>query len=422
MKFKTAKDVISYLYALPHLHPKNDLSFIKKVLQELGNPQDKVKTLHVTGTNGKGSTSYYLSNLLKKAGLKTGLFVSPYILEFNERIQINGQNIPNEELVEVANQVELAIEKIRRTESDFSLVTFEYEVAMAFLYFDQKDCDYAVIEVGIGGQHDKTNVIDPEASIITTIGLDHEKIIGPTIKDIAQEKSGIIKQKKPVVVGNIPSEVLSIIQAKASQEKAKLYRLGEDFKIDDDGNYQFESYKFKFMPRPKVENYDIALAVTTFLLLKIDLTSSMIQQAIDETVIPGRYQIINQQPTIILDGAHNVQAMQNLLTFLHQTKNYRKIKILITIMKDKDILDVFGLFDQRDEVFLTTIPYVRAAKKEDFPDEIIAKYSYFEDYQTAFSKLRDSLQKDDILLVTGSFYLVSAILKFERCSNESQKH
>ena len=224
MKFTKAQEVIDYLYALPHLHPKNNLSFIKRLLLELGNPQDLVKTIHITGTNGKGSTSYYLSNLLKKAGQKTGLFVSPYVYEFNERIQLNNQNISDQDLVKTANIVQGTYEKLQQQDSTFSLVTFEYEVALAFVYFAQKKCDYAVIEVGIGGEHDKTNVIMPEVSVITTIGLDHEKIIGPTIQDIAREKSGIIKAKRPVVLGNVPEVVWPILKSKAEEEHAIVYQ------------------------------------------------------------------------------------------------------------------------------------------------------------------------------------------------------
>ena len=223
MKFTNVDQVINRIYSLPKLHPKNDLSYVKRILKQLNNPQDSVKTIHVTGTNGKGSTSYYLSNLLQKAGQKTGLFVSPYIYEFNERIQLNGKNISNRDLVEVANKIEAAIKELKKTDPDFSLVTFEYEVALAFQFFSQKKCDYAVIEVGIGGEHDKTNVITPEVSIITTIGLDHEKIIGPTLADIAKEKSGIVKQNKPVVLGNIPQDVLDILLDKAQAENSKLF-------------------------------------------------------------------------------------------------------------------------------------------------------------------------------------------------------
>lgn len=414
MNFSTKDEMLSHLYSLPHLHPKNDLTYIKKVLHQLGDPQKLVKIVHVTGTNGKGSTSYYLNSLLKKAGMKTGLFVSPYIKEFNERIQINGENIPDQALIALANQVEVAIGELRKIDPEFSLVTFEYEVALAFLYFAQSKCDYAVIEVGIGGMHDKTNVVDPEVSVITTIGLDHEQIIGPTLADIAHEKSGIIKHHRPVVLGKIPNSVKEIIAEKVIKEKTIAYELGKDFDValTTEINYSFGETKLDFTLRPVVEAYDIGIAVTAFRLLNIPLTEAKIREAIDTTVIPGRYQIISQKPLIILDGAHNVQAMKNLLQFIHQYKvnTNTKIKILVTMMKDKDLDDLFALFADTDQVVLTSIPYPRAAKLADFPMQAREKYPYIEDYNLAFSTIVNELHQDDIFLVTGSFYLVGAVL------------
>ena len=414
MNFSTKDEMLSHLYSLPHLHPKNDLTYIKKVLHQLGDPQKLVKIVHVTGTNGKCSTSYYLNSLLKKAGMKTGLFVSPYIKEFNERIQINGENIPDQALIALANQVEVAIGELRKIDPEFSLVTFEYEVALAFLYFAQSKCDYAVIEVGIGGMHDKTNVVDPEVSVITTIGLDHEQIIGPTLADIAHEKSGIIKHHRPVVLGKIPNSVKEIIAEKVIKEKTIAYELGKDFDValTTEINYSFGETKLDFTLRPVVEAYDIGIAVTAFRLLNIPLTEAKIREAIDTTVIPGRYQIISQKPLIILDGAHNVQAMKNLLQFIHQYKvnTNTKIKILVTMMKDKDLDDLFALFADTDQVVLTSIPYPRAAKLADFPMQAREKYPYIEDYNLAFSTIVNELRQDDIFLVTGSFYLVGAVL------------
>ncbi|WP_251717303.1 bifunctional folylpolyglutamate synthase/dihydrofolate synthase [Lactobacillus agrestimuris] len=415
MIFTDAKSVIQHLYALPILHPKNDLSYIRKVLAKLGDPQNDVKTIHVTGTNGKGSTSYYLSNLLKKAGQKTGLFVSPYIRAFNERIQINGEFIPDENLVKLANQVEKVIDELRKSDPDFSLVTFEYEVALAFLYFSKEKCDYTVIEVGIGGKHDKTNVIYPELSIITTIGLDHEKIIGPTIEDIAKEKSGVIKANSPVVLGNISDNVLSILEAKAKKENSSVYLLQRDFKIKNSCKleYSFQNRKLEFNHRPEVEEYDIAIATTAFLLLDLPLSSKDLEAAINATVIPGRYQLIEQHPDIILDGAHNIQAMNNLLNFVRKSyANVTRIKVLIAMMKDKDLEKVFSLF-KNEEVTLTSIPYPRAAKLDDFPKDVQTRYPYVKDYQKAFRLLQDDLKDDEVLLVTGSFYLVSGILNME---------
>ena len=417
MKFINAQEVISCLYSLPHLHPKNDLSFIKKILAKLGNPQDQVKTVHITGTNGKGSTSYYLATLLKKAGQKTGLFVSPYVYRFNERIQLNNQDISDQDLVKAANKVQAAFEEIQKEDNDFSLVTFEYEVAIAFVYFADQKCDYAVIEVGIGGEHDKTNVITPEASIITTIGLDHEQIIGPTIQDIACEKSGIIKRNRPVVLGNVPQEVLPILKQKAEKEQAPLYQLGRDFevKLDEQIVYSDNEHELAFKLRPQVEGFDIAIAVRTFFLLDLPLTNEKVEQAIDQTVIPGRYQVLQTKPLIILDGAHNIQAMTNLLKTVHQLAEKRQghLHALVTMMKDKDLEQVFALFKQNDDVLLTTLDYPRVAKQNDFPIDVQRRYNYERDYQRGFTTLKNKIADNDILLVTGSFYLVSAILNWK---------
>lgn len=421
MKFTNVDQVIKRIYSLPKLHPKNDLSYIRRILKQLNNPQDSVKTIHVTGTNGKGSTSYYLSNLLQKAGQKTGLFVSPYIYEFNERIQLNGKNINNNDLIKTANKIETAIEILKKDDPDFSLVTFEYEVALAFQFFAQENCDYAVIEVGIGGEHDKTNVIIPEVSVITTIGLDHEKIIGPTLKDIAKEKSGIIKSNKPVVLGNVPQNVLEILLNKAQSENSKSFLLGRDFQIKimpDVIEYQDSKTIYNFALRPLVEAYDIGVAVQVIQLLQLDLDRKKIEEAINETHIPGRYDVIQTSPEIIVDGAHNLQAMENLLNLVRKKKK-GQIYVLLGMMKDKDLGPVTKLFKD-EKVTLTRIDYPRAARLEDFPKEAQKEFEYKENFEEAYTSLKNKLQVDDMLLVTGSFYLVGAVLNYcKRGKDES---
>lgn len=421
MKFTNVDQVIKRIYSLPKLHPKNDLSYIRRILKQLNNPQDSVKTIHVTGTNGKGSTSYYLSNLLQKAGQKTGLFVSPYIYEFNERIQLNGENISNNDLIKTANEIEMAIEILKKDDPDFSLVTFEYEVALAFQFFAQENCDYAVIEVGIGGEHDKTNVIIPEVSVITTIGLDHEKIIGPTLKDIAKEKSGIIKSNRPVVLGNVPQDVLEILLNKAQSENSKSFLLGRDFQIKimpDVIEYQDSKNIYNFALRPLVEAYDIGIAVQAIQLLQLDLDRKKIEEAINETRIPGRYDVIQTSPEIIVDGAHNLQAMENLLNLVRKKKK-GQIYVLLGMMKDKDLGPVTKLFKD-EKVTLTRIDYPRAARLEDFPKEAQKEFEYKENFEEAYTSLKNKLQADDMLLVTGSFYLVGAVLNYcKRGKDES---
>ena len=421
MKFTNVDQVIKRIYSLPKLHPKNDLSYIRRILKQLNNPQDSVKTIHVTGTNGKGSTSYYLSNLLQKAGQKTGLFVSPYIYEFNERIQLNGKNISNNDLIKTASEIETAIEILKKDDPNFSLVTFEYEVALAFQFFAQENCDYAVIEVGIGGEHDKTNVIIPEVSVITTIGLDHEKIIGPTLKDIAEEKSGVIKSNKPVVLGNVPQNVLEILLNKAQSENSKSFLLGRDFQIKimpDVIEYQDSKNLYNFALRPLVEAYDIGVAVQAIQLLQLDLDRKKIEEAINETRIPGRYDVIQTSPEIIVDGAHNLQAMENLLNLVRKKKK-GQIYVLLGMMKDKDLGPVTKLFKD-EKVTLTRIDYPRAARLEDFPKEAQKEFEYKENFEEAYTSLKNKLQADDMLLVTGSFYLVGAVLNYcKRGKDES---
>ena len=421
MKFTNIDQVIKRIYSLPKLHPKNDLSYIRRILKQLNNPQDSVKTIHVTGTNGKGSTSYYLSNLLQKAGQKTGLFVSPYIYEFNERIQLNGKNISNNDLIKTASEIETAIEILKKDDPNFSLVTFEYEVALAFQFFAQENCDYAVIEVGIGGEHDKTNVIIPEVSVITTIGLDHEKIIGPTLKDIAEEKSGVIKSNKPVVLGNVPQNVLEILLNKAQSENSKSFLLGRDFQIKimpDVIEYQDSKNLYNFALRPLVEAYDIGVAVQAIQLLQLDLDRKNIEEAINETRIPGRYDVIQTSPEIIVDGAHNLQAMENLLNLVRKKKK-GQIYVLLGMMKDKDLGPVTKLFKD-EKVTLTRIDYPRAARLEDFPKEAQKEFEYKENFEEAYTSLKNKLQADDMLLVTGSFYLVGAVLNYcKRGKDES---
>ena len=421
MKFTNVDQVIKRIYSLPKLHPKNDLSYIRRILKQLNNPQDNVKTIHVTGTNGKGSTSYYLSNLLQKADQKTGLFVSPYIYEFNERIQLNGKNISNNDLIKIANEIETVIEILKKDDPNFSLVTFEYEVALAFQFFAQENCDYAVIEVGIGGEHDKTNVIIPEVSVITTIGLDHEKIIGPTLKDIAEEKSGVIKSNKPVVLGNVPQNVLEILLNKAQSENSKSFLLGRDFQIKimpDVIEYQDSKNLYNFALRPLVEAYDIGVAVQAIQLLQLDLDRKKIEEAINKTRIPGRYDVIQTSPEIIVDGAHNLQAMENLLNLVRKKKK-GQIYVLLGMMKDKDLGPVTKLFKD-EKVTLTRIDYPRAARLEDFPKEAQKEFEYKENFEEAYTSLKNKLQADDMLLVTGSFYLVGAVLNYcKRGKDES---
>lgn len=423
MKFETVTEFTDYLYHLPKLHEKSDLRYVKRILAALGHPESEVKCCHITGTNGKGSTAYYLSNLLQKAGQRTGLFVSPFIVSFNERIQLNGQPISDQELLAIANQVEDKIAEIQKTEPDFSLVTFEYEVAMAFLYFAKQKCDYAVIEVGIGAEHDKTNVITPAVSLITTIGLDHEQIIGPTLADIAREKSGIIKKQVPAVLGDIPESVKGIVEDKLEKENSQGYWLGKDFSVMEKDQQTEISLPQKYLlpAMPEAEGKDAAMALKAFSCLGLTLAPGDAEAAITETTVPGRYQKLGEAPMLLLDGAHNVQAGENLLRYADQLAGQKggQVLVLTAMMKDKDLSDFLSLF-QAKNLLLTSLPYPRAAKQADFPAWAQEKFPYEADLKIALDQQLQQAKKNDIVLVTGSFYLVSAVLQLVKKNRQTK--
>lgn len=407
------KEALTYLYSLQHFHPRGDLTYIKRLLQELGDPQESLKLLHVTGTNGKGSTCYYLRALLEKAGQKTGLFVSPYVEEFNERIQIAGHNISDSGLIEAFTRVKDALTAIQEQDPAFSVTIFEFETAVAFWAFKKAGCTYAVIEVGIGGRHDSTNVITPAVSCITTVGLDHEQLLGPHLSDIAREKSGIIKEKRPAILGNIPHSVLNIFLAEADEKHSPVSLLGRDFAIKKEAGglvYQAGDLHYHFAERPLAEGYDIAVAVTAFRKLQLTLSENAVEQAIDDTKIPGRMEVVSEQPLVLADGAHNQQAMKNLLQVVRtkQRSLGGQVYVLLTMMKDKDLEQVLGLFKD-EQITLTTLTYPRVARLADFPTRY-QSLPYAPDFWQGYQSLAKKAGPHDIILVTGSFYLVGAFL------------
>lgn len=421
MKFSKIPEFLTYLYSLPRMHDKADLTPVLQILAVLDHPEKKFKSIHVTGTNGKGSTAYFAARLLQEAGHRTGLFVSPYVQKFNERIQINNQQIPDAELLRLAQQVEAAIAQLRTKIPTFSLVTFEYEVVLAFLYFSQNDCEYAIIEAGIGARHDKTNVILPEVSIITSVGLDHVNLIGPSLLDIAYEKSGIIKWQRPVVIGQVSKDVLEVLLEQANKMQSKVSLLGQDFAIQRQRgktHYLSASATFDFKSLVDVEAFDAAMAISAISQV-IDLTQAIVKRAIDRISIPGRYQVVQHKPLVIADGAHNPQAINHLLDNLNiqAAKRHGRVFLIIAMMKDKDLDQVFDQFTHNEIVTLTTIDYPRAAKKSDFPVQIAEKYPYQPDFWQAYQQILAKMRPNDILAITGSFYLVGEFLNRLEGSN-----
>lgn len=406
---------VNYIHSLPKFHRTNNLDNIKQALHLVGDPQNSYETIHITGTNGKGSTTNFLANLLEGTGKKVGMFTSPFIKEFNERIQINHKYISNTDLLDDVNYLK---DKI----GDIPLAEFEFVTILGYFYFRGR-VDIAVIEAGIGAKHDKTNVITPELSIITSIDLDHEKLIGPTIQDIAREKSGIIKPNKPLITGHLHDSVRDIVEETAQQEKSPLFEFGSDFGIKNfethDFNLSFTYYDDKMtidsiscQGFEKTTAMNAAIAICTFLNYQRNhhkiISKQTILNNLDKNHLPGRAQIVHQDPLILMDGAHNISAVYNLINSL--TKNYenKDIIVLYAGMKDKDRHEIIDqLAPKVEHIYITKLDMARSAGLGDYDLGAYSNVSFIENYRDELQKIVSSLRSEQILLITGSFYLVS---------------
>ena len=412
---ETYEETLKFIHSLPKFKRTNDLDNIKEALNRLGNPQDSYETIHITGTNGKGTTTNFLANLLEASGKRVGMFTSPFIKEFNERIQINHQYISNDELVKEVNY-------IKKKVTGIPLAEFEFVTILGYFYFRGR-VDVAVIEAGIGARHDKTNVITPVLSIITSIDLDHEKLIGPTLQDIAKEKAGIIKPNRPIITGRLNESVQGIIQTEAEKLNSPLFSYERDFSIKKYKNNDFSLSFIYYDDKLSIEDItclgfekttaiNASIAIRAFLEyqkqhgLKLDL--GLIRNNLDKYQLPGRSQIVQKKPLILLDGAHNISAIYNLINSLSLNYENKDIIVLYAGMKDKDRHDILDeLVPKSKHIYITKLDMARSATKEDYNLSQYSNVSFIENYRDELQKIVSRLTDDQLLLVTGSFYLVS---------------
>lgn len=414
------QETINYIHSFSKFHRTNSLENIKKALNQLGNPQNSYQTIHVTGTNGKGSTCNYLANLIEATGKRVGMFTSPFITKFNERIQIDHKMIPDDELVSLVAEVRKVTDKIDLTE-------FEFVVILGFMYF-QKKVDVAIIEVGIGAAHDKTNVIVPDLSIITSIDMDHEKIIGPTIQDIANEKSGIIKSNKPIITGYLQPTVRDIIVNKSRLLNSNLFEFKHDFKIEKfaidgvNGKFDYIDDKYsikeiKFSGFEKTTAMNMAIAIKAFLtyqsLHREEVDLELIKNSIESHMILGRMQIVQENPLIILDGSHNFASIRNLTNSLISNWQNKDIIVMYAGMKDKDRKDILNYLAKRvKKIYITTLKMDRSADITDYDLSAYNNVAFVRNYLRELENLKDKQTDQQILVVTGSFYLISELEDF----------
>ncbi|MBL4952481.1 folylpolyglutamate synthase/dihydrofolate synthase family protein [Neobacillus sp. OS1-32] len=424
-------EAMNYIRSREQFGSRPGLFRIRYLLDQLGNPQDDVKFVHIAGTNGKGSTVTYLKELFMNSGFKVGTYTSPYIERFNERICINGRHIPDEDIVYLINVLRPIVDKMDKTEDLFGLTEFELVTAMMFYYFHEKKVDVAVIEVGLGGLLDSTNVGHPLVSGITTIGLDHMQILGQTIEQIAEQKAGIIKQNGTVVTGNLPENALHVIEKKVRSTGAKIYRYNKEYYVDyimskqltneyfsfNNAGHSFPILSTSMIGSHQVENAGTALQMYLLYMEKCQLSvePKIVAESLNNAFIPGRMEILSERPLVIVDGAHNVPGMErlhdNLQGMLLNRSAESKLFILFSAIHTKDVSGMIRLLEdiKQAEITITSFEYDSALSAVEIARHCHRKIAVINNWERAISELLDQMTNDDFLIITGSLYFISTV-------------
>ncbi len=410
---------MSYEQTLKYIHnvkwqgSKPGLERTKELLKALGNPEKTLKFVHIAGTNGKGSTAACIASVLQKAGYRTGLYTSPYILRFNERMQVDGVHISDDELEQMTNEIRPFADNMKDAPTEFELIT-----ALAMQYFLYKKCDIVVLEVGMGGELDSTNIIDtPEVAVITAIGLDHTAELGPTLESIASAKAGIIKTGGDVVIYGGEREVEEVFERTCRENEAKLHRA--DFSRLTVHAFDLDAVHFDFMPYinirlPLVGTYqpkNAALAITALEALRAKgwkINDDDIVTGLSQVYWPGRFEVLMKHPVFILDGAHNPHGIEATSNSLKQHFGEKKIVFLIGVMADKDVVGMVDFITPLAKSFVTVEPHnPRAMKSEKLKDVL----SVFGKQTTACAAIPDGVREainqagpDGIVCALGSLY------------------
>lgn len=418
----TIETALEWIHSRLKFNIRPGLTRIEALLELLGNPEKELSMLHIAGTNGKGSTVAFTRGILEQLGLNVATFTSPFISSFGERMSINGHPIPDEKLIMYVEQLKPLVEAMDKKEKLAGITEFEIITALAFRYFADEKVDVALIEVGLGGLLDSTNVIQPVATAITTIGMDHMDILGDTLEKIAAQKAGIIKPNTPLVTGKIADEALAVIAQTAQKNQAQHYQYSIDYQVDILENERFNykddeihllNLEKSLLGLHQIDNAVLAVKLTMIYAHEVGLSLSeaAIREGLRKTFWPARMEEISQEPLTILDGAHNVHAMQRLLENLKNEFSGRKITILFSALVTKDITEMIKMLQTVDnsKLILTTFDYPKALKLEDFAHLEKENVILTEDWKSTYTALKANLKEEDVLLMTGSLYFMSQI-------------
>ncbi|MCF6138113.1 bifunctional folylpolyglutamate synthase/dihydrofolate synthase [Pseudalkalibacillus berkeleyi] len=426
---KTYEETLHWIHELLAFGMKPGLSRMEKMLEELGNPEKELTSVHIAGTNGKGSTLTYMRCVLQEAGYTVGTFTSPYIEQFNERISMNGVPIPDQELVAVANEVRPIVEKVAATE--FGTPTeFEVVTVLSMVYFARhQNPDIIIFETGLGGRFDSTNVIQPILTAITTIGYDHTAILGETLAEIAFEKSGIMKKNIPMVTGVEQEEALQVIEEQASVKNVELTKLdqacsifnhmaleqGEQFTLQTT-RHLYESLQLKMSGEHQVKNASLAVLLIEKLIEhnEFRISQNDISNGLKQASWPGRFETMSENPLIIVDGAHNKEGIESLKATLKSHYPNKNKRLIFSALKDKPIEEMLStLYDTIDHITFTSFRFHRASSAESLYDVCTFKKKDLEEnFEKAIRLEREKMDENTVLVITGSLYFISTVRNF----------
>jgi dihydrofolate synthase/folylpolyglutamate synthase len=401
----TYKEVLDWMFVQLPMYQndgstafKKDLTNILALSKELGFPEQKFKSIHVAGTNGKGSTSHMLASILQEAGYKVGLYTSPHLKNFTERIRINGLEISEEKVTEFINGNKAFLEQQKMS-------FFEMTVGLAFDYFASEKVDIAIIEVGLGGRLDSTNSITPEVAVITNIGLDHTQFLGETLPEIAFEKAGIIKKNIPIVIGEEQAAVKSVFIAKAAKESAPIYFASdatETYISDLLGDYQVQNSKTAVAAIKRLKGYQVSEENIKNGLLHV----------VKNTNLKGRWQVLQEHPKVICDVAHNKEGLAIVLKQLKK-QPFKKLHIVLGVVADKKLETVLPLFPSSADYYFCK-PAISRGLSEAILEANAKKFDLLgKKYSSVKLALKTALlnaNQEDIIYVGGSTFVVAEII------------
>ncbi|KLE15453.1 folylpolyglutamate synthase/dihydrofolate synthase family protein [Clostridium sp. C8] len=421
---------LKYLEELRVLGSNYGLERTERLLELLGNPQKKLKLIHIAGTNGKGSTSSILGKVLIEHGYKVGFFNSPHLEEIEETIRINDDNIAEEELVNLLEEIKPYVNKI--VEEGYKHPTeFEVLTCVMFLYLYRQKVDFGVIEVGLGGRLDSTNVITPILSIITSISLDHTNILGNTVEEITSEKVGIIKENIPVITCKQKDKVINIIKSKALLTNSKLTIVdSNNFNlleiVNDDIPYQRVSINFNnnkytldlsLLGKHQIINLSLVIKALEELqrLNYINIEINKLYKGVKSIKWKGRLEVLKKNPYIVIDGAHNIAGIEFLKRNIEEYFKYQKLYLILGILNDKNVEEMVKVIAPlATEVYTVTPNSIRAASANELK-EVVLKYKNnciaFDDYDKAIKLSLSKANKDDLIVAAGSLYMIGEIRK-----------